>query len=157
TIRGLADRGARVVVVAHLGRPKGAVRPGLSLRPVADRLAGRPGRPAACAPAGGGPSAQHAGPQPAAGGGPGLGGLRLEAAETSKDDAERSGMAARLADLADLYVSDGFGVVHRKQASVYDVARLLPHAAGGLVLAEAEAFDRVLRDPARPYVVVLGG
>jgi phosphoglycerate kinase len=83
--------------------------------------------------------------------------LRFDARETAKDDADRAAMAADLAELADLYVSDGFGVVHRKQASVYDVAQLLPHAAGGLVLKEAQAFDRVLRDPDRPYVVVLGG
>jgi phosphoglycerate kinase len=157
TIRSLADRGARVVVVAHLGRPKGEVRPELSLRPVADRLAELLGRPVAFAGDVVGPSAR----QTVAGLHDGevamLENLRFESAETSKDDAERAGMAARLAELADLYVSDGFGVVHRKQASVYDVARLLPHAAGGLVLAESEAFDRVLHDPERPYVVVLGG
>jgi phosphoglycerate kinase len=157
TIRALADRGARVVVVAHLGRPKGEVRPELSLRPVADRLAELLGRPVAFATDVVGPSAQQTVAGLADGDVAVLENLRFEAAETSKDDAERAAMAARLADLADLYVSDGFGVVHRKQASVYDVARLLPHAAGGLVLAEAQAFDRVLRDPQRPYVVVLGG
>jgi len=157
TIRALADRGARVVVVAHLGRPKGEVRPELSLRPVADRLSELLGRPVAFATDVVGPSAHatvaalHDGDVAV------LENLRFEAAETSKDDAERAAMAGRLADLADVYVSDGFGVVHRKQASVYDVARVLTHAAGGLVLAEARAFDRVLSDPARPYVVVLGG
>jgi phosphoglycerate kinase len=157
TIRSLADRGARVVVVAHLGRPKGEVRPDLSLRPVADRLAELLGQSVAFATDVVGPSA-HA---TVAGLGDGdvalLENLRFEAAETSKDDAERGKLAGQLADLADLYVSDGFGVVHRKQASVYDVARLLPHAAGGLVLAEAHAFEKVLHDPDRPYAVVLGG
>jgi phosphoglycerate kinase len=157
TIRALADRGARVVVVAHLGRPKGEVRPELSLRPVADRLAELLGRPVAFATDVVGPSARQTVAGLADGDVAMLENLRFEAAETSKDDAERAAMAARLAGLADLYVSDGFGVVHRKQASVYDVARLLPHAAGGLVLAEAGAFERVLRDPERPYVVVLGG
>jgi len=157
TIRALVDRGARVVVCAHLGRPKGEVRPELSLRPVAARLGELLGRPVALAADVVGPSAQAV----VAGLGDGdvamLENLRFEAAETSKDDAERAAFAERLAALADLYVSDGFGVVHRAQASVYDVARLLPHAAGRLVLAEADAFRRVLVDPERPYVVVLGG
>jgi phosphoglycerate kinase len=83
--------------------------------------------------------------------------VRFEPGETSKDDAERLAVAERLADLADVFVSDGFGVVHRKQASVYDVARLLPHAAGGLVLAEVEVLRRLTVEPERPYVVVLGG
>jgi phosphoglycerate kinase len=83
--------------------------------------------------------------------------LRFEAAETSKDDATRRAFAEQLAALGDVFVSDGFGVVHRKQASVYDIAQLLPHAAGGLVLAEAQVFGKVLSDPDRPYVVVLGG
>jgi phosphoglycerate kinase len=83
--------------------------------------------------------------------------LRFDLRETSKDDAERGSFADELAALADVFVSDGFGVVHRKQASVYDVAQRLPHAAGLLVLAEVNAFDKVLRDPERPYVVVLGG
>ncbi|HEY9378332.1 MAG TPA: phosphoglycerate kinase, partial [Jiangellaceae bacterium] len=83
--------------------------------------------------------------------------LRFDPREASKDDAERGAFADELAALADVFVSDGFGVVHRKQASVYDVAQRLPHAAGLLVLAEVEAFDKVLRDPEQPYVVVLGG
>ena len=157
TIAALADRGARVVVSAHLGRPDGQVRPEYSLRPVADRLAELLGRPVRLADDVGGDSA-HA---TVAGLGDGevamLENLRFEAAETSKDDAVRGAFAARLASLADLFVSDGFGVVHRKQASVYDVALLQPHAAGGLVLTEAQVFSKVLGDPDRPYVVVLGG
>ena len=157
TIAALADRGARVVVSAHLGRPDGQVRPEYSLRPVADRLAELLGRPVRLADDVVGDSA-HA---TVAGLGDGevamLENLRFEAAETSKDDAVRGAFAARLASLADLFVSDGFGVVHRKQASVYDVALLLPHAAGGLVLTEAQVFSKVLGDPDRPYVVVLGG
>ncbi len=157
TIRALADRGARVVVVAHLGRPKGKPSPELSLRPVAVRLSELLGRPVAFAEDVVGDSARATVAGLRDGDVALLENLRFEAAETSKDDAERAGMAARLAELADVFVSDGFGVVHRKQASVYDVARLLPHAAGGLVRAEAEVFDKVLRHPDRPYVVVLGG
>jgi phosphoglycerate kinase len=157
TIAALADRGARVVVCAHLGRPGGEVRPELSLRPVADRLSELLGRPVTLASDVAGESAEAV----VAGLGDGdvamLENLRFEAAETSKDDAVRMAFARRLARLADLFVSDGFGVVHRKQASVYDVALLLPHAAGGLVHAEAEIFGKVLGDPERPYVVVLGG
>lgn len=157
TIEALAARGARVVVCAHLGRPKGEVRPELSLRPVADRLGELLGRPVAFASDVVGDSAGAVVGGLADGDVAVLENLRFDPRETSKDDAERAAMAADLARLADLYVSDGFGVVHRKQASVYDVARLLPHAAGGLVLKEAKAFDRVLTDPERPYVVVLGG
>jgi len=157
TIRALAERGARVVVCAHLGRPKGEVKPELSLRPVADRLAELLGRPVAFATDVVGDSATAT----VAGLGDGdvalLENLRFDPRETSKDDAERAAMAADLAALADVFVSDGFGVVHRKQASVFDVAHLLPHAAGGLVLAEARVFGKVLTAPDRPYVVVLGG
>jgi phosphoglycerate kinase len=157
TIEALAARGARVVVCAHLGRPKGEVRPELSLRPVAARLGELLGRPVAFASDVVGDSARTVVGGLADGEVAVLENLRFDPRETSKDDAERADMAADLAQLADLYVSDGFGVVHRKQASVYDVARLLPHAAGGLVLTEAQVFDRVLTDPERPYVVVLGG
>jgi phosphoglycerate kinase len=83
--------------------------------------------------------------------------VRFDARETSKDDTERGGYADELADLADAFVSDGFGVVHRKQASVYDVAQRLPHAAGGLVLTEVDVLRRLTESPERPYVVVLGG
>jgi phosphoglycerate kinase len=157
TIRTLADRGARVVVVAHLGRPKGERRPELSLRPVAERLSELLGRPVAFADDVVGESARRTVAALQDGDVALLENLRFEAAETSKDDAQRLALAEQLAALADLFVSDGFGVVHRKQASVYDVARLLPHAAGALVLAEAAAFAKVLNDPQRPYVVVLGG
>jgi phosphoglycerate kinase len=157
TISALSARGARVVVAAHLGRPKGVVDPRFSLRPVAERLSELLGQPVTLASDVAGPSAHATVAGLADGQVALLENLRFEAAETSKDDAERGAFAARLADLADLFVSDGFGVVHRKQASVYDVAKLLPHAAGGLVLAEATVFTKVLTDPDRPYVVVLGG
>jgi phosphoglycerate kinase len=157
TIRSLAERGARVVVCAHLGRPKGEVRPEYSLRPVAERLGDLLGRPVAFAADVVGDSARATVAGLADGDVALLENLRFDARETSKDDAERAAMAADLAALADLFVSDGFGVVHRKQASVYDVAQVLPHAAGGLVLAEAKVFGKVLSDPDRPYAVVLGG
>jgi phosphoglycerate kinase len=157
TIAALADRGARVVVMAHLGRPDGQVKPEYSLRPVAQRLAELLGRPVALASDVVGESARATVAAMADGDVAMLENLRFEAAETSKDDATRMGLAKQLARLGELYVSDGFGVVHRKQASVYDIALLLPHAAGGLVRAEAEVFGKVLGDPDRPYVVVLGG
>ena len=157
TIRALADAGARVVVTAHLGRPRGAPEERYSLRPVVARLAELLGRPVAFATDTVGPSA-HA---TVAGLPDGevalLENLRFNPGETSKDDTERGAFADQLAGLADAFVSDGFGVVHRRQASVYDVARRLPHAAGGLVLAETEVLRRLTVDPQRPYVVVLGG
>ena len=157
TIRALADRGARVVVVAHLGRPKGEPKPELSLAPVAARLSELLGAPVAFASDVTGESAQAV----VAGLGDGdvalLENVRFDARETSKVADERAALATELAALADLYVSDGFGVVHREQASVTDVARLLPHAAGGLVLKEVQVFRKVLDDPDRPYAVVLGG
>ena len=157
TIATLAARGARVVVMAHLGRPGGKVTPELSLRPAADRLAELLAKPVVLASDVVGPSAQATVAGMSDGDVVMLENLRFEAAETSKDDATRMELARQLATLGDLYVSDGFGVVHRKQASVYDIATLLPHAAGGLVRAEAEIFGKVLGDPDRPYVVVLGG
>jgi len=157
TIRALADRGAKVIVCAHLGRPKGEVRPEFSLAPAAARLSELLGQPVALASDVVGESAQATVAALRDGQVTMLENLRFEAAETSKVDAERAAFAAKLADLADLFVSDGFGVVHRKQASVYDIALLLPHAAGGLVQAEAEIFGKVLHNPDRPYVVVLGG
>ena len=157
TIRTLLDRGARVVVVAHLGRPKGAPEERYSLRPVAGRLAELLGRPVAFATDTVGESARSTVEGLADGEVALLENLRFEPGETSKDDAERGAFADQLAGLADHYVSDGFGVVHRKQASVYDVAQRLPHAAGGLVLAEVEVLRRLTVDPARPYAVVLGG
>jgi phosphoglycerate kinase len=156
-IRRLSEAGARVVVMSHLGRPKGTPEPEYSLRPVADRLAELLGRPVAFATDTVGESATST----VAGLGDGdvalLENLRFNPGETSKDEAERGAFAAQLAELGDAVVSDGFGVVHRKQASVYDVVRLLPHAAGDLVLAEVAVLRRLTADPERPYAVVLGG
>ena len=157
TIRALAEAGARVVVVAHLGRPKGQPDARYSLAPVATRLSELLGRDVAFATDTVGDSARGTVAGLADGDVALLENLRFDARETSKDDAERGAFADQLAELADAFVSDGFGVVHRKQASVYDIAYRLPHAAGGLVLAEVEAFSKVLDDPERPYVVVLGG
>jgi phosphoglycerate kinase len=157
TIRRLADAGARVVVVAHLGRPKGAPEEKYSLRPVAGRMSELLGSEVAFATDTVGESAQAVVAALADGGVALLENLRFNAGETSKNDAERAAFAGQLAALADLFVSDGFGVVHRKQASVYDVALRLPHAAGGLVLAEVEVLKKLTAAPERPYVVVLGG
>jgi phosphoglycerate kinase len=157
TIRRLADHGARVVVTAHLGRPKGAPEERYSLRPVAARLGELLGRDVRFATDTVGSSAHDVVRDLADGEVALLENLRFNAAETSKDDVERGAFADQLAALAELYVSDGFGVVHRKQASVYDVAKRLPHAAGGLVLAEVEVLRRLTVDPERPYAVVLGG
>ncbi|GAB3675452.1 phosphoglycerate kinase [Angustibacter aerolatus] len=157
TIQRLREAGARVVVCAHLGRPKGAPEARYSLAPVAERLSQLLGAPVAVASDTVGDDAQQRVAALADGDVVLLENLRFEAGETSKDDAERGAFAAQLAALADAYVSDGFGVVHRKQASVYDVAKLLPHAAGGLVLAEVEVLQRLTQSPARPYAVVLGG
>jgi phosphoglycerate kinase len=157
TIADLAERGARVVVCAHLGRPKGKPDPGLSLEPVADRLAELLGAPVAFAGDTVGAEARKV----VDGLGDGevalLENLRFQPGEESKDDAERGAFADRLAALADAYVGDGFGAVHRKHASVYDTPRRLPHAAGRLVLAETEMLQRLTGNPDRPYVVVLGG
>ncbi len=157
TIAALADSGARVVVCAHLGRPQGTPEAKYSLAPVAERLGTLLGRPVTFATDTVGPSAQAA--VSAAGDGDVvlLENLRFNAGETAKDAAERGAFAAELASLADVFVSDGFGVVHRKQASVYDIARLLPHATGDLVAAEVSVLRRLTEDPDRPYAVVLGG
>ena len=158
TIERLAGAGARVVVTAHLGRPDGKPDPRYSLRPVYRRLAELlPSHDVRFAPDTVGPDAKATIEALPEGGVAVLENLRFDPREASKDDAERGAFADELAALADVFVSDGFGVVHRKQASVYDVAQRLPHAAGLLVLAEVEAFDKVLRDPEQPYVVVLGG
>ena len=162
TIEKLLSRGARVIVVAHLGRPKGAdfaerAAAGPSLRPVAARLGELLGKPVAFAADVVGPDAARV----VAGLGDGdialLENVRYEPAETSKDDAVRGEFASQLALFGDLYVGDGFGAVHRKHASVYDVPQRLPHAAGDLVLAEVEVLSRLTSSPERPYVVVLGG
>ncbi|MGZ4446793.1 MAG: phosphoglycerate kinase, partial [Nocardioides sp.] len=157
TIRALADAGARVVVTAHLGRPKGAPEDRYSLRPVAARLGELLGQEVAFATDTVGDSARSTVDGLADGQVALLENVRFNAGETSKDEAERGAFADELAALADAFVSDGFGVVHRKQASVYDVAQRLPHAMGGLVSTEIDVLRRLTVDPARPYVVVLGG
>ena len=157
TIRSLADAGARVIVTAHLGRPKGEPDPAYSLAPVAARLGELLGAEVAFATDTVGASALATVDGLGHGQVALLENVRFNAAETSKDDAERGAFADRLAELADAFVSDGFGVVHRKQASVYDVAQRLPHAMGTLVATEIDVLRRLTVDPARPYVVVLGG
>jgi phosphoglycerate kinase len=149
TIQRLLDAGAKVVVISHLGRPKGQPDPALSLKPVARRLGELLGRGVAFVPdpADGPPAADVAM----------LENLRFNPAETSKDPEQRQQFARRLAGLGDVYVDDAFGALHRAHASVDDLARMLPHAAGDLVLREVEVLDRVAHDPARPFVVVLGG
>jgi phosphoglycerate kinase len=148
-LQSLRDAGARLVVCAHLGRPKGGPDPRFSLAPVAVRLGELLGTDVPLLPE---PESDAAGVEVAL-----LENVRFHPEETSKDDAERAAFADRLAALADAYVDDAFGAVHRKHASVYDVARRLPHAAGALVRREVEVLDRLTTDPDRPYVVVLGG
>jgi phosphoglycerate kinase len=158
TIVRLSDAGAKVIVTAHLGRPGGRVDPRYSLRPVHERLAAMlPGRDVRFAADTVGTEAKQTVGALPDGGVVLLENLRFDPRETSKDDAERGAFADELAAFSDVFVSDGFGVLHRKQASVYDVALRLPHAAGALVLAEVEAFSSVLDHPDRPYVVILGG
>ncbi|WP_433500955.1 phosphoglycerate kinase [Sphaerimonospora sp. CA-214678] len=157
TIRKLLERGARVIVGAHLGRPKGTPTPKYSLAPVSRRLAELLGEDVAFAADVVGESARSTVEALQDGQVALLENLRFEPGEESKDDAVRGEFADRLAALAELYVGDGFGAVHRKHASVYDVPKRLPHAAGDLVLAEVEVLRRLTEDPARPYVVVLGG
>lgn len=157
TIEALAGAGARVVVTAHLGRPKGEPDPAYSLAPVASRLAELLDAPVAFATDTVGASAQETVAALTDGQVALLENVRFNAGETSKDDAERGAFADQLAALADAYVSDGFGVVHRKQASVYDVAQRLPHAMGGLVATEIGVLRRLTESPERPYAVVLGG
>ncbi|WNB87039.1 phosphoglycerate kinase [Cellulomonas sp. ATA003] len=157
TLRRLLDAGAKVVVAAHLGRPKGAPDAKYSLAPVATRLGELLGSPVHLAEDTVGDSARSTVAALGEGEVALLENIRFDPRETSKDDAERASLAADLAQLADAYVSDGFGVVHRKQASVYDIAQVLPAAVGGLVLKEVEALRRATQNPERPYVVVLGG
>jgi phosphoglycerate kinase len=157
TIRQLLDQGARVVVMAHLGRPKGAPDPAYSLKPVAVRLGELLGTTVVFATDTVGESARAAVAGLEDGQVALLENVRFNAGETSKDDAERGAFADQLAALGDAFVSDGFGVVHRKQASVYDVAQRLPHAMGGLVAREIDVLRRLTESPERPYVVVLGG
>ncbi|MFF6882476.1 phosphoglycerate kinase [Streptomyces sp. NPDC012421] len=157
TVKALADAGARVVVASHLGRPKGAPDPAFSLAPAAARLGELLGAEVAFATDTVGESARATVAGLADGGVAVIENLRFNAGETSKDDAERDAFAGELAALADLYVGDGFGAVHRKHASVYDLPGKLPHAAGYLIAAEVGVLKKLTEDVQRPYVVVLGG
>jgi phosphoglycerate kinase len=162
TLTALTGRGARVIVCAHLGRPKGSeyaarAAGGPSLAPVAARLSELLGQPVAFAGDVAGALAAAAAAGLSAGDVAILENVRFELGETSNEDAEREVLAGRLAELADAYVGDGFGAMHRKHASVCDLPRLLPHAAGQLVLAELSVLRQLTTDPPRPYVVVLGG
>ena len=157
TLTALMDRGAKVIVCAHLGRPKGKPDPRYSLAPVAARLGELLGRPVKLAADTVGPSAQAEVAALRPGGLVMLENLRFNAGETSTDDMDRGVFANQLAGLAEEYVADGFGAMHRKHASVYDVALRLPCAAGYLVQAEVVALRRLTGDIRRPYVVVLGG
>ncbi|GAA2248996.1 phosphoglycerate kinase [Rarobacter faecitabidus] len=157
TIKTLIDGGAKVILVAHLGRPKGEPDPKFSLAPVAARLSELLGKNVALATDLVGDSAKSTVAALGDGDVALLENVRFDARETSKVDSEREELAAELAALADAYVSDGFGVVHRKQASVYDIAKQLPSATGLLVLKEVESLRKATDNPARPYVVVLGG
>lgn len=157
TLKRLTGAGAKVIVTAHLGRPKGTVDPAFSLAPVAERLGELLGAPVTLAPDTIGAGAKAAAADLAEGQVLLLENIRFDARETAKDDSERAALAEELAGLADVFVSDGFGVVHRKQASVYDVAKVLPSAVGSLVQTEVEALRRATVEPERPYVVVLGG
>ena len=150
TIKYLLAQGASVVITAHLGRPKGERKPELSLAPVATRLSELLGQNVDF-------SKEIVGAKLSGTGVTLLENIRYEAAETSKDEAERLTLAKALATYADVFVSDGFGAVHRKHASVYDVAKLLPHAAGYLVAAEVDVLKKLTQTPERPYGVALGG
>jgi phosphoglycerate kinase len=157
TVKALADAGAKVVVASHLGRPKGAPDPAFSLLPAAERLGELLGEPVAFAQDTVGPAAHDAvdGLQP--GQVAVIENLRFNAGETSKDDAERGRFADQLAALADVYVGDGFGAVHRGHASVYDLPARLPHYAGYLIATEVSVLKKLTEEVKRPYVVVLGG
>ena len=157
TIQELSAAGARVVVVAHLGRPKGAPDPAYSLRPVAERLGELLGAPVAFATDTVGEDASGTVAGLEDGQVAVLENVRFNEGETSKQDEVRAAFASELAKLGDAFVSDGFGVVHRKQASVYDIAMRLPAAMGQLVATEISVLRRLTVDPDRPYVVVLGG
>jgi phosphoglycerate kinase len=157
TLNALIDQGARVIVCSHLGRPDGAPDPKYSLAPVAQRLSELLGKPVAFARDTVGESAHDAVAALEDGDVAVLENLRFQPGETAKDDAERRAFATDLAALGDALVSDGFGVVHRKQASVYDLAELLPSAAGFLIEKEVDVLDRLTENPERPYTVVLGG
>ena len=157
TINALLEKGASIVIAAHLGRPKGEVKPELSLAPVAVRLAELLGKPVQFIPAITGADVTAKAQTLAPGEILLLENIRFASAETSKDESERLALATELAKLADIYVGDGFGAVHRKHASVFDLPKLMPHAAGTLVSAEVEVLKKLTVDPVRPYGVVLGG
>ncbi|WP_405981249.1 phosphoglycerate kinase [Streptomyces sp. NBC_00158] len=157
TIAKLAEAGARVVVASHLGRPKGAPDPAFSLAPAAKRLGELLGAEVAFATDTVGASAKETVAALADGRVAVIENLRFNAGETSKDDAERGAFADQLAELADVYVGDGFGAVHRKHASVFDLPARLPHAAGYLIATEVGVLQKLTADVKRPYVVVLGG
>jgi len=154
TIQYLIGKGAAVIITAHLGRPKGERKPELSLAPVAHRLGDLLNTKVTF-------SSEIVGSQAAQSVQAGeivlLENIRYEAAETSKEESERIDLAKELASYADIFISDGFGAVHRKHASVFDVAKLLPHAPGYLVAAEIEVLKKLTENPERPYGVVLGG
>jgi len=157
TLDALINQGAKVVVISHLGRPEGAPDSKYSLAPVAQRLSELLGTPVTFArdTVGAGAESAVAGLQD--GDVALLENLRFNPGETAKDEAERTAFAAKLAAFGDEFVSDGFGVVHRKQASVYELAKALPSAAGTLIATELDVLDRLTENPERPYVVVLGG
>ena len=157
TIELLLEKGAALVIAAHLGRPKGEAKPELSLAPVAQRLSELLGREVKFTGEVTGSAVTTAAESLKAGEVLLLENIRFNAAETSKEESERAAFAADLAQLADFYVGDGFGAVHRKHASVFDLPKLLPHAAGTLVSAEVEVLKKLTQNPERPYGVVLGG
>lgn len=157
TLTQLVDAGAKVIIMAHLGRPKGQVNPDYSLAPVAKRLGELIDAKVSLAEDTVGESAREGVSKLNEGEILLLENVRFDPRETSKDDAEREAMANELAELGDAFVSDGFGVVHRKQTSVYDIAKKLPSASGLLVLKEIESLSKVTDNPERPYAVVLGG
>lgn len=157
TIQELVDKGAKVIIMAHLGRPKGEVVPDLSLAPVAQRLGELLGKKVEMASGTYGPEVEKEVENLHDGDVLVLENVRFNPEETSKDKAVRQEYAQKIARLGDVFVSDGFGVVHREQGSVYDIAELLPHAAGDLIIKEMNALSRAINDPRRPYTVVLGG
>ena len=157
TIQLLLEKGASLVIAAHLGRPKGEAKPELSLAPVAQRLAELLGREVKFVGQVTGTAVTTAAETLKAGEILLLENIRFSAAETSKEESERKAFATELARLADFYVGDGFGAVHRKHASVFDLPQLLPHAAGTLVAAEVQVLKKLTQNPERPYGVVLGG
>ncbi|MFJ8955359.1 phosphoglycerate kinase [Streptomyces sp. NPDC102381] len=157
TVKALADAGAKVIVASHLGRPKGAPDPQFSLLPAAERLGELLGKPVAFAQDTVGPAANEAVDGLEPGQVAVIENLRFNAGETSKDDAERGDFAEQLANLADVYVGDGFGAVHRKHASVYDLPKRLPHYAGFLIATEVGVLKKLTDEVKRPYVVALGG